>query len=111
MHHIFAKKDADRSRRKRRFWPDAPGVKGCTVHSFKGWETPALVMGIGRSERSRRLAYVAMTRIRVGGIDKPAYLSVVNSDLAIAGFESTFEQWQKPAVALWAPPAAVDRVR
>jgi hypothetical protein len=110
VHHIFAKKVTDRSRRKRRFWPDAPGVKGCTVHSFKGWETPALVMGIGQSENSRRLAYVAMTRIRVGGIDKAAYLSVVNSDLAIAGFESTFEQWEKLAISSWAPPNAGDRV-
>lgn len=110
VHHIFAANNNDRPRRKRRFWPDAPGVKGCTVHSFKGWETPALVMGIGRQPDSRRLAYVAMTRIRVGGIDKPAYLSVVNSDLAIAGFESTFEQWQQPDVGLWSAPKAGDRV-
>lgn len=110
VHHIFAVKQADRSRRKRRFWPDAAGVKGCTVHSFKGWETPALVMGIGRSENSRLLAYVAMTRVRVGGADRPAHLSVVNSDLQIAGFESTFEQWRQPDVALWAPPSAHERV-
>jgi hypothetical protein len=110
VHHIFAVRDKDRARRKRRFWPDAPGVKGSTVHSFKGWETPALVMGIGRKPDSRRLAYVAMTRIRVGGIDKPAYLSVVNSDLTIAGFESTFEEWQKPDVTLWPAPDASDRL-
>lgn len=58
VHHIFARKEVDRTRRKKRFWPDAPGVKGCTIHSFKGWETPALVMGIERREASRRLAYV-----------------------------------------------------
>ena len=111
VHHIFARNDRERSRRKRRFWPEAPGVKGATIHSFKGWESPALVMGIGRELESRRLAYVAMTRIRVGGIDKPAYLSVVNSDMNIAGFQSTFEPWTKPDISVWGPPLAADRVR
>ena len=63
VHHIFSTQDHSRSVRKRRFWPDADGIKGCTVHSFKGWETSALVMGIRRDEGSRRLAYVAMTRL------------------------------------------------
>ena len=110
VHHIFADKNADKARRKRRFWPDAPGVKGCTVHSFKGWETPALVMGIGRDTGSKRLAYVAMTRVRVSGDGRPAVLSVINSDLLIAGFESTFTEWVTPALPMWAPPVAADRL-
>jgi hypothetical protein len=110
VHHIFAVKDDDRARRKSRFWPDAPGVKGCTVHSFKGWETPALVMGIGRYSGSARLAYVAMTRVKISGAGQPAYLSVVNSDLTIASFQSVFTDWTTPAVPLWKAPRAVDRV-
>lgn len=111
VHHIFAKKEQDRSRRKRRFWPDAPGVKGSTVHSFKGWESPALVMSMSYGGDSRRLAYVAMTRIRVGGLDRPAYLSIINSDLGVAGFQSTFTDWSKPDIPTWAPPVASSRVR
>lgn len=99
VHHIFSKHKPARPMRKRRFWPDADGVKGCTVHSFKGWETPALVMGIRRSENSRRLAYVAMTRI-AGRADGIGHLSVVNSDLNIAGFQSTFEHWAPPRAEL-----------
>jgi hypothetical protein len=110
VHHIFAVKDDDKARRKRRFWPDAPGVKGCTVHSFKGWETPALVMGISRGDGSKRLAYVAMTRVRVNGGGRPAYLSVINSDLTIASFQSVFTEWSRPNVPLWAPPMAADRI-
>jgi len=110
VHHIFALKDEDRARRKRRFWPDAPGVKGCTVHSFKGWETPALVMGIGRDSGSARLAYVAMTRVKISGADRPAYLSVINSDLTMATFQSVFTEWTTPSVPLWEAPRAVDRV-
>ena len=110
VHHIFGRDDPSKNRRKRRFWPDAPGVKGCTVHSFKGWETPALVMGIGIDAKSKRLAYVAMTRIRVGGPGRPAYVSVINSDLRIAGFDSVFRQWATPSIPLWAPPRADDRI-
>ena len=111
VHHIFAKKDADRSRRKNRFWPDSPGVKGCTVLSFKGWETPALVMGIDTDERSRRLAYVSMTRVKIPGNGRPAFLSVINRDLTIASFQSTFEKWSGREIPVWAPPLAEARVR
>jgi hypothetical protein len=111
VHHIFASDEVSRARRKQRFWPDAAGVKGCTVHSFKGWETPALVMGIGRDRKSKRLAYVAMTRIRVGGPGRPAYVSVINSDLSIAGFDSVFRRWTTPSIPAWAPPRADARVR
>jgi superfamily I DNA/RNA helicase len=111
VHHIFARDEQSRTRRKQRFWPDAAGVKGCTVHSFKGWETPALVMGIGKDQKSKRLAYVAMTRIRVGGPGRPAYVSVVNSDLSIAGFDSLFRHWATPSIPVWAPPRADTRIR
>lgn len=99
VHHIFSRSKPDRAIRKRRFWPDADGVKGCTVHSFKGWETPALVMGIRRDDGSRRLAYVAMTRV-AGRMSGVGYLSVVNSDFTVAGFQSTFEEWAPPRAEL-----------
>ncbi len=100
VHHIFSDNDDQRSRRKRRFWPDAPGVKGCTVHSFKGWETRALVMGIRADRGSRRLAYVAMTRVKADSSGGQSFLSIVNSDLRIAGFQSTFEHWAVPTAAM-----------
>ena len=111
VHHIFALDEGAKARRKQRFWPDAAGVKGCTVHSFKGWETPALVMGIGTDQKSKRLAYVAMTRVRVGGPGRPAYVSVINSDLSIAGFDSVFRQWTTPSIPVWAPPLAETRIQ
>lgn len=100
VHHIFSANHDQRNVRKRRFWPDADGIKGCTVHSFKGWETPALVMGIGCNKDSRRLAYVAMTRITGRGTSGVGHLSVVNSDLHIAGFQSSFEQWAPPLATM-----------
>ncbi|NND74685.1 MAG: NERD domain-containing protein/DEAD/DEAH box helicase [Ilumatobacter sp.] len=97
VHHLFSRNpDEARRRRKYRFWPDAEAVKGCTVHSFKGWETPALVMGIGVERRSKRLAYVAMTRVKAGGSGTPAYISVINADKRIKDFSNKFESWPAP---------------
>jgi hypothetical protein len=110
VHHIFAAKDTDRSRRKRRFWPDALGVKGCTVKSFKGWEAPALVLGIGTDAGSPREAYVGMTRVKARNDGLPSYLSVVSANFAIAGFQSTFTGWGIPSISMWAPPVAGTRV-
>lgn len=108
VHHIFASHKQDVSRRKRRFWPDAPGIKGCTVQSYKGWESPALVMGIGARPHSLRLGYVAMTRLRVreGG---PATITVVNANPVAYTFDSSFSVWERPDIPLWAPPTLGDR--
>jgi Nuclease-related domain len=100
VHHMFGTDEAERSRRKRRFWPDAPGIKGSTVHSFKGWEARALVIGIGQTSASRRLAYVALTRAKADRLGRPAHVSVVNSDRALESFGATFVA---PATA-WPPP-------
>ena len=110
VHHIFATESPDRSRRKRRFWPDAPGVKGCTVKSFKGWETPALVLGIGCDPGSPREAYVGMTGVKARNDGLPSYLSIVSANFTIAGFQSTFTNWGVPTIPLWAPPVANDRI-
>ncbi len=101
VHHIFSRNPDDaRRRRKYRFWPDADGVKGSTVHSFKGWQTPALVMGVGVEERSKRIAYVAMTRVKAYGDGRPSFLSVINADPSLADSKFAFEVWAPPQAAL-----------
>lgn len=100
VHHVCSDYRPARSQRKRRFWPDAPGVKGCTVHSFKGWESRALVTDIGTDRGSRRLAYVAMTHVKTDSAGGQSFLSVMNSNLSIAGFQSTFTEWARPVAAM-----------
>ncbi len=92
VHHVYSRDPDERHRSKGRFWPDADAVKGCTVHSFKGWESPAVVVGVGMEERSRRLAYASMTRVSstVAG-HAASYLSVVNADPRMGSFQPTFE--------------------
>lgn len=92
VHHVYSRDPDERHRSKSRFWPEADAVKGCTVHSYKGWDSPAVVVGIGMEERSRRLGYASMTRVSstVPGCDT-SYLVVVNADPRMADFQPTFE--------------------
>jgi len=102
VHHVFSETARERESRRLRFWPGSNDIKGCTVDSFKGWEAPAVVMGIGTSKRSSRLAYVSMTRTKGGSTTGPSFISVVNADLRIAGFQSRFEEWVPPNLELLA---------
>ena len=52
VHHVYSRDPDERHRSKGRFWPDADAVKGCTVHSFKGWDSPAVVVGVAMEDRS-----------------------------------------------------------
>ena len=91
VHHVYSRDPDERQRRKSRFWPEADAVKGCTVHAFKGWESPAVVLGIGMEKRSRRLAYAAMTRVTATrGLDS-SYLAVLNADPRMTEFRERFE--------------------
>jgi hypothetical protein len=91
VHHIFSRDpDAPRRRRRHRFWPDVDAVKGCTVHSLKGWQSPAVVLGMGVDDRARRLAYVAMTRSALPTDGSPAFVTVVSADDGLTGFGARF---------------------
>jgi hypothetical protein len=91
VHHVFAEDRREQGRRQRRFWPDAPVVKGCTVHSFKGWESRAVVMGIDTWPDALRRTYIALTRLKADRLGRPSYLSVVNGDPSMARFGEFFD--------------------
>jgi hypothetical protein len=109
VHHIFSRDpDAPRRRRKHRFWPEVDAVKGCTAHSLKGWQSPAVVLGVGADDRARRLAYVAMTRTVLPDDGGPAFVAVVNADRSLREFGASFAEGSADAPALptsatWTP--------
>jgi hypothetical protein len=83
-----------RRRRKRAFWAGTPGVKGCTVHSFKGWESKAVVcvpVVMGETQ-----LYIAMTRVK-SAPSRSAYLTVVNAVDNLRGFKPRFEREVLPS--------------
>jgi hypothetical protein len=92
VQHVFGSTDAEKRNRKMRFWGSAAGVKGCTVQSFKGWESRAVVMSVGWGEEARRLAYVGLTRVKGDRANRSAYVTVVNSDFNLRSFQQRFER-------------------
>lgn len=87
---VFAPAGSDARRRlKRAFWAGSPGVKGCTVHSFKGWESRAVVCV--PSTRGELQLYIAMTRIKAAP-SRPAFMTVVNAVEQFADFKTSFER-------------------
>ena len=91
VHHLFSRNPDDPRRKRRyRFWPDVSSVKGSTVHSFKGWEAPVIVLGIGTDRRSKRSAYMSMTRASMLDRINECFVSVVNSDRDLSDFGASF---------------------
>ena len=92
VHHVYSRNPDERQRRKSRFWLDADAVKGCTVHAFKGWESPAVVLGVGMEQRSRRLAYAGMTRVASTRRGVGGHLVVVSADPRLVEFGEVFRR-------------------
>ncbi|MBR6468221.1 MAG: hypothetical protein IKT16_08695, partial [Desulfovibrio sp.] len=87
--HTFGADEAERRQQKMSFSasPGGPArVRATTVYSFKGWEAPRLVLGIGRfgSARDRIAVYAGLTRVK----DSPqgSTLSVVCAVPALEDF-------------------------
>lgn len=64
--HIFDQNWRKQRAKKLAFFQGDPRLKVCTIHSYKGWETRALVVHISklRSMEDRALVYVALTRLK-----------------------------------------------
>lgn len=92
VHHLFTTDHRGRTVAKRGFSPLAPGVKGCTFHSFKGWEARAVVMTIGRYDADRRAAYVGLTRVKGDRSNRSAFITVVNGHGRLNDFRDRFER-------------------
>ncbi len=77
--HTFSSNNRESRRRKLGFYMGDARVKGTTLHSFKGWETRALVLYVSHvtDGNSLALVYTGMTRLKrhVDG----SYLTVVCS--------------------------------
>lgn len=75
--HVFGADQQTQRALKLAFFLHAPQVRACTVHSFKGWESRALVVCIDRfkTQEDRALVYVALSRLKRHSAG--SYLTVV----------------------------------
>ena len=66
--------------------------KGCTVHSYKGWEGRALVIVNEDGGATERLLYVALGRVKGDPFNRSAFVTVVNTVARFNSFGSRFER-------------------
>lgn len=64
--HVFGKTSEERRLMKMAFFMGDARVKAATVHSFKGWESRAIVVLVDKAsdESAKRAVYVALTRLK-----------------------------------------------
>jgi hypothetical protein len=95
IEHIFATDRDEQSRRKKQFWPGVAKMKASTIHSFKGWESRAVLIVIGDDlslGEAARLAYVAMSRVKGDPISRSAFVTVLNCNRGLDDFQARFER-------------------
>lgn len=83
-----------RQSRKRAFWGGQPGIKGCTIHSFKGWESRAVVCV--PPANSPMSLYIAMTRVKAAP-SRQALLTIVNPIPGLNSFKARFQREVLPS--------------
>ena len=79
------------------FYKGDARVKLTRVHSFKGIESRAMVISLGKGGASdNALAYTAMTRLkRCEGTDRGSYLTVVSSHPEFKLFGKTWPDYEE----------------
>ena len=96
--HIFDLDKRKQGIRKRAFWMGDARLKGCTIHSFKGWETRALVIYVenARSVPDRALVYVGLTRLKWH--PRGSFLTVVCSAPELQSYGETWPSFERVQV-------------
>lgn len=80
VRHVFAPTKAEQRARKFAFWAGDGRIKGSTTHSYKGWESRAVVGALTRSRTLEDLASAYVSLSRVVRHLHGSYLTVVCSD-------------------------------
>jgi hypothetical protein len=93
--HVFSKDQRSRKHLNQAFWTGDARLKGTTVHSFKGWESRALLVYISRATTRDDLsaAYVALSRLRHSQSGSP--LTVVNSSPELDPYGQTWPLFER----------------
>jgi hypothetical protein len=91
--HVFGATGAERRRKKLAFFMGVGRVKASTVHSFKGWETRALVVHAAHASGLTALAsvYVALSRLKRHA--EGSFLTVVCSAPELAAYGQTWPEY------------------
>lgn len=93
--HVFSENDMQKKALKNAFWMGDSRVKAATVHSFKGWESRAMVVHINRATTPEELSsvYVALSRLRRS--ENGSFLTVVCSAPELEAYGRTWKRFEK----------------
>ena len=89
VYSTFSENDVENRNEKIGFYKGAPGLKGVTIHSFKGLEGKAIALYIddAKQESDYRQIYTALTRLKKTEKDKDlSFIVVVCSDAKFRGY-------------------------
>lgn len=90
--HTFGDDNRDSRRRKMGFYMGDSRIKATTLHSFKGWESRALVIFIGEAI-DRALIYTGLTRLKRH--TKGSYLTVVSCANELIEYGQTWPKYEE----------------
>ena len=95
VNHVFGKDHASRKVRKLGFWMGDARLKGATVHSFKGWESRAMVIFIRqlKTQEDASAIYVALSRLKRS--PKGSVLTVVCCAPELEAYGKTWQQFDR----------------
>lgn len=93
--HTFGNNRRESRRLKMGFYMGDARVKATTLHSFKGWESRALVLYVGHvaDQRSMALVYTGLTRLKRH--TEGSFLSVVSSASELAEYGKTWPDYEE----------------
>lgn len=103
MHHTFDSDKRVARKKKLAFFKGDARVKATTLHSFKGWETPHLIVVVDTIDRpdSPALLFTAMTRLRRA--PHGSCLTVVSACPDLRTFGSSWPEFEEPRLSLPCP--------
>ncbi len=95
--HVFGTSSKEQKRQKVGFWMGDARMKATTIHSFKGWESRAMVVHIGKAQTitEKSIVYVALSRLM--RCETGSFLTVVCSAPELETYGRTwpaFESWE-----------------
>lgn len=88
--HIFSQSQREQKPKKMNFFMGDARIKACTIHSFKGWESRYMVIGITESTDPATV-YVAMSRLKRHA--KGSHLTVVCSAPELKSYGETWPNY------------------
>jgi hypothetical protein len=93
--HTYSPDKKESRRKKMGFYMGDARVKATTLHSFKGWESRAIVLFVGEKidNQACALIYAGLTRLKRH--EKGSYLTVVSCANALAEFGKSWPSYEE----------------